>query len=327
MAEKLISVVGPTGTGKTSFVLKMAQSFAAAGLKFDVISADSRQVYRDLEVISGADVPPEFSPAGEPGLRGYFTAGNVRIYGVLALKYDEEWSVAHFRDFARERILEAWKNGRTPVIVGGTGLYHEHLFNPSPILNIKPDPNLRAELEAVDLNELQAELKKMAPQKLSNMNESDVKNPTRLIRAIEIARAADSLNIGADEGLAPLPEFAHLQIGLIDNLETLEAKIAARVVTRFHQGAKAEVEKLQALADDFGQNKQLLSATGVKEVAAYLAGEAQEAEVLAKWSRREFQYAKRQLTWWKKRPNIEWFKVSEPGWESAALALMQKLLY
>lgn len=337
MLNKIISIVGPTGVGKTSWALKLTDwlldLFAENQLPrvgVDLISADSRQVYRDLKIISGADVPVDFveNSSLEP-TEHYFAQGKISLYGLSMLPYSAEWSVSHFRDFAQQVIANSLSQNRLPIVIGGTGLYHEHLFNPSPILDVRPNLKLRQELCADTVPQLQQYLQKLAPTQLEKMNHSDVNNPTRLTRAIELALWQSKPRVVPNLALVrekKLPELRQLTIGLSDDLEKIKAKIAERVAERFAHGAMREVEKLADSMQEIGPNKQLLSATGVREMQAYLNGEVEGSEMLAQWSLREFQYAKRQLTWWKKRQNVHWFKVGQPNWYDEAKQLVAEFI-
>lgn len=331
--KPLLSIVGPTGVGKTNFVLslcnelKNVSNFSFVG--FDLISVDSRQVYKNLKIISGADVSDGFIEREDEEITHHFYEKDlVRIYGVSILPYQAEWSVSHFRNFAQEVIKQSWVNNRLPILVGGTGLYHDQLFNPSPILDIKPDLELRAELSRLSLKELQEKLEKLSPTRFKKLNNSDYFNPTRLSRAIEIA--IWEANHGAEEDLESgqmnIKPEQQLTIGLKDDLENIKEKITKRVAERFGNGAKSEVSRLSDLFEQYGRNKQLLSATGVREIQAYLDGSALKSEALNKWTLREFQYAKRQLTWWKNKSNVNWFETNSENWHDEAIKLVQNFI-
>jgi len=328
--KALLSIVGPTGVGKTSLALVLCESLDDAPYNgFNLISADSRQVYKDLKIISGADVPEGFVQNFDDEIsNNFYEKDRVRIYGVSILPYQVEWSVSHFRSFAKQVIEESWLNNRLPILVGGTGLYHDQLFNPSPVLDIKPDPDLRVELSQLNLKDLQNKLKEISSARFEKLNNSDYFNPTRLTRAIEIAMWEKENQLEMDQEVAEnlfKPDH-HLVIGLKDDLENIQNKIAARVEERFDSGAKNEASRLADLFEQYGRNKQLLSATGVKEIQAYLDGQIEKAEALEKWTLREFQYAKRQLTWWKNRSEVNWFETNKENWRDEAVKLAKNFI-
>lgn len=337
----ILSILGPTAVGKTQFAFDLIDVIPAeAGIQgFDIISADSRQVYRDIPVISGADLDDKWQIVnGE-----YFKKDNVKVYGVSILEANEDWSVAHFVDFARKIIKSSLKNNRLVLVVGGTGLYHQQLFEPSESLGIKPDKKLREKLDKLSLEDLQKKLKKLDLNKFESLNNSDKNNPRRLVRAIEIVsspspRLADgrggqacppSRGSGAGVGVRLKVE----RVCLVDSLQNIQSKIKTRVEQRFEGGVK-EVGKLRlknrgtrAKHDTRqGISPQLLSATGVQEIWDYLDAKLSKQECLEKWALREFQYAKRQLTWLKKYHQGEFCDVnSQVATHNAILDLCGQL--
>lgn len=324
----LLSIAGPTGVGKTNFALSLCQELENSSYAgFDLISVDSRQVYKNLKVISGADIPEGFAELSDEEIANHFYEKNqIRIYGTQILPYQSDWSVSHFRNFARAVIEQSWIDNRLPILVGGTGLYHDQLFNPSSILDIKPDPELRAELSQLNLKDLQNRLKEISLTRFEKLNNSDYFNPTRLTRAIEIALWEKNNSDNGEEVSEIFKVDRHLVIGLKDDLENIQNKIFTRVKERFDNGAKNEVSRLADLFDQFGRNKQLLSATGVREIQAYLDGQIEKSEALEKWSLREFQYAKRQLTWWKNKSEVNWFETNKENWHDEAVKLVQNFI-
>jgi tRNA dimethylallyltransferase len=341
MSNKLISIIGPTAVGKTSFLLKLIDYLNTqnSGVNYDsynLISADSRQVYKDLMIISGADVPSDFVRQNETNEDTtsiqYFEKDNLRLYGLLDLNYQDEWSLAHFKKFAQTLIKQSWKENRLPIIVGGTGLYHEYLFNDSSTIGIGPNNKLRKELSSLSLSELQQRLEEVDKDRFEKMNNSDQNNPVRLIRAIEVEKyyqdnpGKKDLKNNSDHQYGERPDYDHLTIGLTDDLKTIEEKILKRVKERFDNGAIAEVENVMSKIADFGLNKQITTATGVKEIQSYLDEIISKEECLEKWSLREYQYAKRQLTWWRHRKNINWFEINEDNWQKSAFDRVIKFI-
>jgi tRNA dimethylallyltransferase len=326
MSNKLISIVGPTAVGKTSFTLKLVKflknSISDGSYQgFNIISADSRQVYKDLMITSGADIPPDFDNKGI-----YFEKENIRLYGLLKLDYQEEWSLAHFKKYAEKIIQKSWDDNRLPIIVGGTGLYHEHLFNDSSTIWIKPNAELRGQLSKLSLSQLQDKLQIVNQARFDQMNNSDQHNPVRLIRAIEVEQS-NKEDLAQDNSVdQQVPDYVYLVVGLKDDLETIEEKIKLRVTERFNNGSLAEVENIQELIREQGLNKQLSSATGVKEIQAYLDSQIEKESCLEKWALREYQYAKRQITWWKNKKDIHWFLINEDDWQKKAFKLVNKFV-
>jgi len=305
LSPQLISIVGPTATGKTKLALQLTKVLANDYQGFDLISADSRQVYQGLEIISGADLPAGFKLAQEKSFSfPFYQAEKVNIHGISIISAQAEWSVTHFQQLALAVITSSLKNNRLPIVVGGTGLYHQHLFNQDPKLYIKPNAKLRAKLSKLSVTDLQKQLDQSDPTKLMQMNNSDRNNPTRLIRAIEIAFFGPSEIVKQSK----VPSLKQLTIGLTDSLVNIESKIKLRVQERMTQGALEEVNHLLSLKRI---NKQVLTTTGVQQLKAFINHEINQEKLVKLWTLCEFQYAKRQLTWWKKRANVIWFAADK----------------
>lgn len=325
----LISVLGPTATGKTAFALSLADQALLlegkhgenSGKKLfngvDLISADSRQVYQGLEVLSGTDVPRDFikiPPNAEVSMKNISFPfyekklsdlnSSVRLHGISILNLVDEWSVAHFKNFAVEIINDSFKNNRLPIIVGGTNLYINNLFNLDNNLYIKPDFDIRNKANNMTIRELQEWLESVNAQKLSQMNNSDINNARRLVRAIEIFLGRPEL-----DKVMNLPKGVNtLKFGLVSDLETINLKIKKRVVERFKSGAIDEVKKLSSICGDESSNTDMLacSTLGASDIRDFIDHEIDEDQCLENWALHEFQYAKRQLVWLKKENDVVW---------------------
>lgn len=264
---QILIICGPTATGKTALAAKLAKKFNG-----ELISADSRQVYQGMEIITGKD-----RPAG------------VIIHGLDLAKPNEEFSAAHFVVYARSLINQISRLRRLPIIVGGTGQYIDSLLNPPQTLTVKPDWQLRKELEKKTIWQLQQQLKKLNPNKWQSMNHSDQNNPRRLIRAIEVAKFQQDPTFPLER-----TDFKYdtLWLGLTANKKTLEKKIANRVKERVKKGAIDEWKKLKI---KYSANLPSMSSIGYRELPDISA-----------WIQAEQQYSRRQLTWFKKNPQIHW---------------------
>ncbi len=307
------AVVGPTAVGKSDFALELAVQMLADGVPgVDIISVDSKQVYHGLEILSGADIPPGWSwlePSQNLTGSRYTVFANpaqtIYLHGVSILTPDQEWSVAHFQQFAREIIDSATKSGRAVLFVGGTGLYYAHLFSTDPLLHVGPDLVLRQRVEQLGLAELQAEVQQQAPQRWQEMNHSDQQNPRRLIRVLEkeLAKVGSNGLAIDDQTIGEQQNQQLIYLGLTADLAVLEARITARVHKRFEGGAVEEVERLLRLSPP--ATDQAKATLGVDDIQKFLAGESSAVDCQKNWALHEFQYAKRQLTWWKKQA-VEW---------------------
>src|SRR3989344_4610290 len=220
----LISIVGQTATGKTELALKLAQDLLNKHYKKVVLlSADSKQVFQGIAILTGADIPDNFQPVSNASSTyPYFQNENrtIELHGIACVNGDEDWSVAHFQRLFK--ALSQKLGAKTAlIIVGGTGLYHQQIFAPAQTTAIKPNLSLRKKQETYSLKQLQTKLQKTWPARWKNMSHSDQHNPRRLIRAIEVAQTKKSV-----KPLTAQPPT--LQIGLQLPLKTLQTKIASR---------------------------------------------------------------------------------------------------
>lgn len=317
---KIFSIIGPTAVGKTSFTLELTEEILKnkdySGI--DLISADSRQVYQGLEIISGADIPPRFKKNKEMVFsHSFFTKNKVSLHGVAIISPEKEWSVAHFQDLAWEVIELARQENHLVIVIGGTGLYHDQLLNRDVALRVKPNDKVRKKAEQLELKDLQSWAQEINPARFLQMNNSDVNNPRRLIRMIEIGLAvAQQKKNDSDLGVE------QIYIGLNQDLANIEQKIKQRVLKRFSGEAITEVKKLQQKYDDW--SLPALSALGVSEISQYLNNFFSREECLSQWTLHELQYARRQLTWWKNR-DVAWFEIDESEWKQRAFTYILNL--
>ena len=192
--NKLFIISGPTAAGKTRVALGLAKK-----LDGELISADSRQVYKGMDVVTGKDLGnAQFSitndqlqqrvsqKVNKPVTVGTYTIKSVPVWGLDLIEPDEAFDVSMFIPFAREVTEDIWQRGKLPIIIGGTGFYIRGLLNPYETVGIPVNVNLRKELEKLPVGELQQRLKEINLQKWEQMNESDCNNPRRLVRAIEV---------------------------------------------------------------------------------------------------------------------------------------------
>jgi tRNA dimethylallyltransferase len=306
----LLSLVGPTATGKTQFALQLNEVIREKCSSLHLISADSRQVYKGMEITTGVD-----RPAVLPF--------NTHLYGSSLVKPTEEWSVAHFQKYVQGLLPTIWQENGLAVLVGGTGLYSQQLFVDDPQLTIPPNEEVRQRAAQLPLLELQKWLEEINSTKWAEMNTSDRQNPRRLVRAIEVSLAPAA---PIRSPLSVPPQLKMMTIGLIDSIEHIEHRIMIRVEERLRNGSLEEVQQLMANYTEQDWQLPAFSATGIKEMRAYLENKIDREEMIQLWQKREAQYAKRQLTWWKKELDIHWFHIDQPAWQEEAKSLVHKWL-
>lgn len=301
--QKVLYIVGPTGVGKTDLAFKLAQRYGG-----ELISADSVQVYRSLDIISGKDISKDaqFSPLPDlqkNGIRtGYFTYNNIRISLLDVVEPTFSFTVNHFQSIALPMIEKILKDGFLPIIVGGTGLYISSLLYGIATSPIEPDLELRKSLDEMDVVDVQ----KLVPQeKLQSMNRSDLHNKRRLIRAIEVSKVTRD-----EKDFAPPKGFENLVIGLWCDRQILRKRIDSRVEDRLKNGAMDEME---SLFENYGElSSQVKNANGYKQLFSYLKKEITLDEAINRWKISEYRHAKNQMTWFRKYGNVVWFDVEEP---------------
>jgi tRNA dimethylallyltransferase len=345
--KNIFSIAGLTATGKTALAIELAEHILLKHVQFsqvDIISADSRQIFADIPLVSGADVPSNFD-AISGGSNGYEfpyfqavfnsksidsecidsknidsnnidsnnidseqakTRKKINLHGISILRATDSWSVAHFQAFAQHIMRASWQRKGCVIVVGGTGLYHAHLFNQNLPQLPGPIQTVRDSVSADSLEDLQTKVRAKAPKKWEIMNNSDRNNPRRLVRVLE-----QFVEVAAESSAYELQQKIRQQI-IIDkpdkhsilyittDLDTVLARITQRVHKRIEQGALQEVEIL--LQNYAGQKiPQIMSATGVRELAAVLQNKMEMEQAVQKWIKREHKYAKAQLTWRKSR--------------------------
>jgi len=274
MTPKLIVILGPTASGKSALAVNLAKKFNG-----EVVSADSRQVYRGMDLGSGKITKREMR--GVPH----------HLLDVSSPK--TRFDVTKYRKLAEKSIAQIIKRGKLPILCGGTGFYIQAVVDGIVIPEVKPDWRLRSNLERLTTGELFEKLKKLDPIRAKTIDKS---NPRRLIRALEIViKTGKSVPILKKQ---PLP-YPVLLIGI-----KKQGQIAQRVAQMIKNGLEKEVKNL---IKKYGWTPALQS-IGYLEWRNYLdkkinAGQVKDLIVL-----HTNQYAKRQMTWFKRDNRIHWIQ-------------------
>lgn len=280
---KILVILGPTATGKSDLAIKLAKIY-----KGEVISADSRQVYKNLDIGTGKITKKEMQ--GIPH----------HLLNVLSPK--KVFTVSDFQKLANKKIEEILNRDKLPILVGGTGFYIQSIVDGVALPEVPPNKKLRKELENKTAEELVSILKKIDKNRLKNI---DNKNPVRLIRAIEIAKSLGSV----PKFKKQKPKYDFVQIGLTLPTEEIKEKINKRLLSRIKKGMIREVENLK----QNGLSWKRLYDLGLeyRYVAEYLQKKMSKEEMIKKLENEIYQYSKRQMTWFKRDKNIKWFSPSE----------------
>ena len=303
---KVLFVVGPTASGKTDLSIRLAKN-----LNGEIISADSMQIYKGIHIASAA--PDESEKCGIPH----------HLFEFLDLS--QEYSVAEYVKAAREKIKEVAKRGKTPIIVGGTGLYVSSLLDNIEFLDEETDYELRNSLEK-KFDEIGAEqmLKELAEFDIDSANRLHKNNRRRIIRAFEVyiktGKTFTEQNALSKNGET---EIEPLVIGItFKDREKLYERINRRVDLMLENGLLDEAKTT------FGNNKKGgFQAIGHKELYPIFSGESTLEDCIEKLKQQTRRYAKRQLTWFRRDSRINWFypDVEEKYFENA-LKLAQGFL-
>lgn len=276
--QKILAIVGPTASGKSAFAVRLARHFGG-----EIISADSRQTYRGLNIGTGKITKREMH--GVP-------------HHLLDVASPKHAFTAHdFIRLARKRAVMIYRNGRLPIVCGGTGFYIDALVGRVTIPNVPPNRTLRTRLGKKTAAQLFATLKRLDPKRAKTI---DPRNKVRLIRAIEIAQD-DSVPAKKD---SRNPVYDVLWIGLDVPKEELERKIGARLRSRIRQGMLSEAKRLHAQGLSYKRMEEL--GLEYRYLARHLQGKITREEMLAQLERAIVQFAKRQRTYWRRNKDICW---------------------
>lgn len=286
--KKLIVICGQTATGKSALAVRIAKKFGV-----EIISADSRQVYRGLNIGSGKITKKEM--AGIPH----------HLLDIANPK--KQFTAEEFQRMGREKIAAIFSRGKIPIVCGGTGFYIDSLLNGTGFPEAPPNPALRKHLEKKSAAELFTLLKKLNPRRARII---DSRNPRRLIRAIEIAKALGKVSFTRKAKHCGTGQpYEILWIGLRLPADELKKRIAIRLFSRISRGMVAEVRKLRARGLSWKRMDEL--GLEYRYVSRYLRGLATKQEMTDKIKTEIYRYAKRQMTWFKRNKAIKWFSTKE----------------
>ena len=283
--NKIIVILGPTASGKTKLAVDLAKKFNG-----EIVSADSRQVYRGMDIGTGKDLAEYSVP--------------YHLIDVASPK--SQFDLAQYQKMAFRAIDDILKRGKLPILVGGSGLYLQAVVDNYKLSEAKQDAELRKKLEKLNAGELFKKLEKLSPNLAVKLNQSDKNNKRRLIRYLEILE--QDKNFKSRKGQK---KYEALLIGLSYSGEILKQRIFKRLMDRLkEQNMIGEVENLRAK----GLSWKRLEEFGLeyKFISLYLQGKLQYEEMVEKLNLAIFQFAKRQLTWfkrWEKQGvKINWLK-------------------
>jgi tRNA dimethylallyltransferase len=277
---KIIAVVGPTASGKSDLAVELAQAFTG-----EVISADSRQVYRGMDIGTGKITEEEMK--GIPH----------HLLDVASPK--RTFTVAQYKQKADAAVQSILKRKKLPILCGGTGFYVEAVTDGIILPDVLPNPLLRKQLTQLSVDQLFLRLKKIDPERATTI---DAKNPRRLVRAIEIAEKLGKVPMPSGD-----PPYDTLFIGIEVPNDLLRERIHKRLFSRMDQGMIDEAVRLHAE----GLSWKRMESLGLeyRYLARHLVGELSKEQMLVELELEITHYAKRQYTWFRKNKRIHWIEL------------------
>ncbi len=291
---KVVVIVGPTASGKTALSLTLAKKYNG-----EIISADSRQIYRGMD-IGTAKAPIDKSS----NYRFNYLVDGIKHHLVDIKNPNQNYSVAEFKKDAIKAISQIHKCGRLPIVVGGTGLYISALADNLKIPPIKENKKLRAKLEK-ELSEkgLNYLFKKLVGLDSEAAYIVDSRNPRRVIRALEVALITGKPFTSLRKKGKPL--FNLLMIGINSPNDILKKKITERIKEMTKDGLVKEVKNL---VKKYGFQAKPFDAIGYREIIEYIKGKISLEEAIELMIKNTWHYAKRQITWFKKDKKVRWLE-------------------
>lgn len=282
----LLTIVGPTASGKSALALKIAQKCNG-----EIIAADSRTIYKGMDI--GTAKPTTLDQQKVPH------------WGLDLVEPGQRYSAFEFKKYAKAKITDIKNRGKLPILVGGTGLYVDSVLFDF-VFRAPPNPKRRAELEKLSVEELHGVIHEQGLPMAKN-----VQNPRHLIRFIETS--------GQIPRRKPALEPGVLLIGLLPPDEVIKSRIAKRAETMFSKGV---IEETRRLAQAYGE-KSLAGSAGIvyRIVIRVLKGEITDEQAVELFKNADWQYARRQKTWFKRNPHIQWFRDSHSAFEHILAAL------
>ncbi len=277
---KLLIVLGPTSAGKSDLAVMLAKEFNG-----EIISADSRQVYKGLDIGSGKITKTEMR--------------NVPHYLLSVTSPKKQFSVALFKKKAERAIVDILRRNKLPIICGGTGFYIQALVGNVTLPEVPVNKNLRKDLAKKETSELFNILKKIDSTRAENI---DCHNPRRIIRAIEIARYLGY--VPAIDKNTPT-KYDTLFIGLDIPSDKLKERIKTRLQKRMRTGMLSEAVCLHKQGLSYKRMEEL--GLEYRHLAIFLKGGTTKKEMIEQLNTKIWHYAKRQRTWFKRNKQTHWF--------------------
>ena len=288
--SKVIIIGGPTASGKTVLSIELAKR-----INGEIVSADSMQIYKEMNI--GTAKPDKEEMQG------------IKHYMLDFLNPNQAYSVADYKKDAKKAIKEIIEKGKTPIVVGGTGLYIDSLIYEIEYIDIKTDFEYRNKLEKIveeqGLEKLYQEAKKIDPKAMEKISENDKK---RILRILEIYYQTGKTKTELDNNSRKEPEYDYKMFAIDMDRDVLYDRINKRVDIMISKGLIEEVKNIYDRYNEFPTSMQAL---GYKEVVEFLENKISKEEMTEKIKQESRRYAKRQLTWFRKNKDTIWLNGQE----------------
>lgn len=305
MKKQIIIIAGPTAVGKTEYAIETAKAIDG-----EIVSADSMQLYKYMDIGSAKPTPEELS--------------QVKHYLVDEIDPREKFSVAQYQKLAKAAIREIFDKGRVPVISGGTGLYINSLMYEMDFAAPPSDEAFRKELEDTALKRgrayLHLKLAELDPDAAARIHPNNVK---KVIRAIEAAENGDKIK-DFKKAQIPAEDYDVMLAGLTRERAELYERINRRVDILIEKGLADEVSTLMQMR--LGYDDISMKGIGYKEIIGSLEGKYPIEEAIELIKKNTRHYAKRQLTWLRRYDNVKWFNLSSYEDKTVAMGDILKWL-
>jgi tRNA dimethylallyltransferase len=287
--QPIVAIVGPTCTGKTWLSLRLAEQ-----LKTEIVACDSRTIYKYMDIGTAKVTPSE--------------RAQVRHHMLDLIEPDQIYTVARYKDDTQPVIENLIENGKSPIVVGGTGFYFRNLLEGLSIPRVPPQKELRQELTEIANNkgnaELHAKLEAVDPASARRINAND---RFRVIRALEVYMVEG--RPFSELAIKSMPDHNIIWIGLFSaDRRFMQDLIKLRLEKQMNDGFLNEVQSILAR---FGRCHGLTSTVGYKELLQYLESDIDLQEAIDLCARNTYKLARRQLMWFRSNRNIRWFSIDQ----------------
>lgn len=294
---KLIVVLGPTTTGKSALAVDIARAVDG-----EIVSADSRQVYRGMNLGTGKITKREMR--------------SIPHHLLDVANPKRQFSVAQYAKLADRAIADIIRRGKTPIICGGTGFYIDTLVSGAGVPDVPPNPSLRKTLASLSAEKLFFKLQKIDPDRAKTI---DANNPVRLIRAIEIATT-----LGSVPPINRTQKYTVLSIGLNTEDAVLKEKIRIRLHQRMKAGMLAEAKHLRA--EGLSWKRFFSLGLEYRALGKFLQEKISRADMLEMIEKETWQYVRRQRTWFRNKTETIWLDSSKKSDLKKSLTLAKAFL-